>query len=122
MGPNRFIHLMFIAGAVVMAYLFAKSGEWALGYVMAKPPETLIAVGAVVVGSVGAFVLYRNDRVFELAAEVTNELRKVTWPSRKETMITTAMVFVMVAVASVLFLVADQIIRLFIPFILGVAG
>jgi preprotein translocase subunit SecE len=32
----------------------------------------------------------------------------VTWPTRKETMITTAMVFVMVVVASLFFLVVDQ--------------
>ena len=101
MGPNRFIHLMFIAGAIVMAYLFAKSGEWALGYLVAKPPETLIAVGAVVVGSVGAFILYRNDRVFELAAEVTNELRKVSWPSRKETRTATVVVIIVTLIFAV---------------------
>jgi preprotein translocase subunit SecE len=59
---------------------------------------------------------------FKFLQEVRAEADKVTWPTRRETMITTAMVFVMVAVASVLFLVADQIIRLFITFILGVAG
>ena len=59
---------------------------------------------------------------FKFLQEVREETRKVTWPSRKETMITTAMVFVMVAVASVLFLVADQVIRIVITYILGVAG
>ena len=38
---------------------------------------------------------------FKFLQEVREETRKVTWPSRKETMITTAMVFVMVAIASV---------------------
>ena len=59
---------------------------------------------------------------FKFLQEVRAEADKVTWPTRRETMITTAMVFVMVAVASVLFLVADQIIRVFITFILGVAA
>ncbi len=59
---------------------------------------------------------------FKFLQEVRAEADKVTWPTRRETMITTAMVFVMVAVSSVLFLVADQIIRIFITFILGVAG
>ena len=54
--------------------------------------------------------------------EVRSEVDKVTWPTRRETLITTIMVFVMVAVASVLFLVADQIIRVAITFVLGVAG
>jgi preprotein translocase subunit SecE len=59
---------------------------------------------------------------FKFLQEVRAEADKVTWPTRRETLITTAMVFVMVAVASVLFLVADQFIRVFITFILGVAG
>jgi preprotein translocase subunit SecE len=54
--------------------------------------------------------------------EVRTEVEKVTWPSRRETAITTAMVFVMVAVASVFFLLADQIIRLFITFVLGLGS
>jgi preprotein translocase subunit SecE len=57
---------------------------------------------------------------FKFLQEVRAEGEKVTWPTRRETMITTLMVFVMVAVASVFFFVADQIIRVFITFILGI--
>jgi preprotein translocase subunit SecE len=59
---------------------------------------------------------------FKFLQEVRAEADKVTWPTRRETLITTAMVFVMVALTSVFFLVADQIIRIFITFVLGVAG
>jgi preprotein translocase subunit SecE len=59
---------------------------------------------------------------FKFMQEVRAEAQKVTWPSRRETAITTAMVFVMVAIASVFFLVADQIMRMFVTLILGVAG
>ena len=57
---------------------------------------------------------------FKFMQEVRSETDKVTWPTRKETTITTIMVFVLVAVSSVLFLVADQIIRLFITFLLQI--
>jgi preprotein translocase subunit SecE len=57
---------------------------------------------------------------FKFLQEVRSETDKVTWPTRKETTITTIMVFVMVAAASILFLVADQIIRLLITFILQI--
>ena len=59
---------------------------------------------------------------FKFLQEVRAEADKVTWPTRRETVITTIMVFVMVAVASVLFLVADQVIRVVITFILQVAS
>jgi len=42
--------------------------------------------------------------------EVRQEVGKVTWPSRQETVISTVMVLVMVALASIFFLLADQII------------
>ena len=59
---------------------------------------------------------------FKFLQEVRAEGDKVTWPSRRETAITTAMVFVMVAVASIFFLVADQVIRIVVTFMLGIAG
>ena len=59
---------------------------------------------------------------FKFLQEVRAEADKVTWPTRRETLITTIMVFVMVALASILFLVADQVIRIVITFILGIAG
>jgi preprotein translocase subunit SecE len=59
---------------------------------------------------------------FKFLQEVRSETEKVTWPSRRETMITTAMVFVMVAITSVFFLVADQIIRMLVTFVLGIGN
>ena len=59
---------------------------------------------------------------FKFMQEVRAETEKVTWPSRRETMITTAMVFVMVAVTAIFFLIADQIIRFAVTLVLGIAG
>ncbi len=54
--------------------------------------------------------------------EVRSEMARVTWPSRKETTITTIMVFVMVFIASIFFLVADQIMRFGVGFLLGLSS
>ena len=59
---------------------------------------------------------------FKFLQEVRAETQKVTWPTRRETAITTAMVFVMVAIASVFFLLVDQVVRIVVTFILGVAS
>ena len=42
---------------------------------------------------------------FEFLQQVREEANKVTWPTRREVMISTAMVFIMVALASVFFLI-----------------
>jgi preprotein translocase subunit SecE len=56
---------------------------------------------------------------FKFLQEVRSETAKVTWPTRRETVITTIMVFVMVALASVFFFLSDQVIRVLITFLLG---
>lgn len=55
----------------------------------------------------------------EFIAQVRDEGRKVTWPSRKETTITTMMVFIMVVVTSLFFTVVDQAMRFIVGLILG---
>lgn len=57
---------------------------------------------------------------FRFLQEVRSETEKVTWPTRKETMITTGMVFVMVAISSIFFLLADQVIRMLVTLVLGI--
>jgi len=59
---------------------------------------------------------------FKFLQEVRTETQKVTWPTRRETAVTTVMVFIMSAVASVFFLIADQIIRFVVTFVLGIGG
>ena len=59
---------------------------------------------------------------FKFMQEVRAEAQKVTWPSRRETLITTAMVFVMVAIASIFFLIADQIMRFLVTLVLGIGS
>jgi len=59
---------------------------------------------------------------FKFLQEVRAEAQKVTWPTRRETMITTAMVFVMSALASIFFLLADQVIRLVVTQVLGIGS
>jgi preprotein translocase SecE subunit len=56
---------------------------------------------------------------FKFLQEVRSETAKVTWPTRRETTITTIMVFVMVALASIFFFASDQIIRFVVTFLLG---
>jgi len=57
---------------------------------------------------------------FEFVQQVRRETSKVTWPSRKETGITTLMVFIMVALSAGFFLLVDQVLNLGVGLLLGV--
>lgn len=58
----------------------------------------------------------------EFFREVRREAAKVTWPTRKETLVTTGMVFVMVILAAIFFLIVDQIIAVVVQTILGIGA
>ena len=58
----------------------------------------------------------------QFASEVRREISKVTWPTRKETGLTTLMVIIMTLVASVFFLLVDQIIAWLVKLVLGIGG
>ena len=57
---------------------------------------------------------------FQFIQEVRAEAAKVTWPSRKETMITTGMVLLMVFIASLFFVVVDQALLFVINLVLTI--
>ena len=58
----------------------------------------------------------------EFFRQVRTEVAKVTWPTRKETTLTTTMVFVMVVLASIFFLAVDAVLSTGITWILGFGG
>ena len=55
----------------------------------------------------------------EFVQQVRQELARVTWPTRKETLITTAMVFAMVFVAAAFFFLVDQALSYIVRFVFG---
>jgi preprotein translocase subunit SecE len=54
--------------------------------------------------------------------QVRQEVAKVTWPSRRETLITTLMVFAMVLVSALFFFVVDQVINFAVGYILKIGS
>ncbi|WP_174020503.1 preprotein translocase subunit SecE [Agrobacterium fabrum] len=57
---------------------------------------------------------------FTFLQQVRAEASKITWPSRRETMISTAMVLVMVIFAALFFFAADQLIGWLLSLVLNV--
>ncbi|MBN8544232.1 MAG: preprotein translocase subunit SecE [Alphaproteobacteria bacterium] len=54
--------------------------------------------------------------------EVRQEMNKVTWPTRKETSISTAMVLVLGLVAAIFFLIVDGVLATSVQWILGLGN
>ena len=61
----------------------------------------------------------KTTNPFIFLQQVRQEAAKVTWPSRRETLISTAMVFGFAAIAMMFFFAADQLMAFVIELILG---
>ena len=59
---------------------------------------------------------------FQFLQQVRAETAKVVWPSRREVLLTTVMVFIMAALTAVFFFFVDWLIRSGLSFGLGLVG
>ena len=57
----------------------------------------------------------------EFVQQVRQEMSRVTWPTRKETLVTTGMVFVMVFIAAAFFFLVDQMLSYGVRFVFGLS-
>lgn len=56
---------------------------------------------------------------FKFVQEVRQEVAKVTWPTRNETWVTTIAVLIMVTLAAIFFMLADQALGWLVSLVLG---
>jgi preprotein translocase subunit SecE len=55
----------------------------------------------------------------EFVRQVRQEAKKVTWPTRKETLVTTATVLVMIVLVALFFFLIDQVFSWGVQMVLG---
>jgi preprotein translocase subunit SecE len=101
MGANKIIHLTFAVFGLLAAFLLARTTDWVWSY-FAKPNDMIVNGVAVLGAGFAAYVAYRNERVFATVHDITKELEKVSWPTRKETSAATIVVLVTVSISAVI--------------------
>lgn len=70
------------------------------------PPADLVAVAF---GVATFVILIKNVKIVEFTNEVITELGRVVWPARKETVLSTGVVSVLVGVCSIIFFLFDMV-------------
>ncbi len=91
-------------------------------YVYAEQSQLLRVIGVLVAAGVALAIAYQTDKgkeVWGFLKEARTELRKVVWPSRKETLSTTGLIIVVVAIVGVLLWMLDGVLVRIIKAILG---
>jgi preprotein translocase subunit SecE len=108
LGTERWVQLAFVVTALLLMWLFdnAITGIW---YLFADPSETLVSLGAVVLGVLGAVALYRTPAAYGLVHDVSEEMARVSWPTRKETSQSTVVVVITSIVAAIMLFLFDSV-------------
>lgn len=70
----------------------------------------------------GAGIRMNRKNIADFVRQVRQETAKVTWPSRKETMITGGLVMLMSVVAAIFFVVVDFVLGRAVHWILTLGG
>ncbi len=103
-APNKPVHLMYLCGAVLLFYVLQWTVDWVWGYFDPEtvPSDFKLSMVSAVIAIVAGIVMYRSDKYYTLANEVSGELKKVTWPSTKEVRSATIVVIVMAVVSAII--------------------
>ena len=100
--PNKSMQIMFASALLVLYVLMYWTGDWVWGYFTRHPNDWILISGALAASLATVIALYKNDRVYILANDVAGELKKVTWPTRKEVQAATIVVIITVVIAAII--------------------
>lgn len=106
-APNKPVHLMYLCGTVILFYLLQWTIDWIWGYFGPVPSDFNMSMMAAIVATITGIALYKYDRLYHLANEVSAELKKVTWPNAKEVRQATVIVIVMAIISALILGVFD---------------
>ena len=106
--PKRMVAIGFLVATVALGFFLSKALALAFSYTrwndfpVFGEDWPITAVSGFVVAMVAAFVAWRTPRIRTLSLEVTSELKKVTWPSLRETRAATIAVIAATFVAALI--------------------
>jgi len=120
---SKILTLSFaLAGAIsgLIVHLLIKSFSAAFGIVARLADSDLVRHGLPVLVGMAVFLgLQFNPKVRTWADEVVTEVKKVVWPSQKDTTAMTIVVLIMVAISSVIISSFDFASGMFLKWIMG---
>ncbi|MGA2449503.1 MAG: preprotein translocase subunit SecE [Polyangiaceae bacterium] len=114
LGVRRFVYAAYFAAAIGIAFLLSKMIDFAWlklqawRPVVGEPRDEIVMPLAALVGIGVALYYWFRTRARQLAEEVTDEMSKVTWPTRTEVSNGTVVVIITTLVSTVFFALMDR--------------
>ncbi len=110
---KKAVSLIYLACAFLSWMIFreAVASIWAIAR-LPLPHDWIVSpieIVAAVLGIVVFVLLLKNARINTFTNEVITELGKVTWPQRKETVLSTGVVSVLVGICAIILFLFDMV-------------
>ncbi|MBN2723635.1 MAG: preprotein translocase subunit SecE [Deltaproteobacteria bacterium] len=106
MGDRKYIHLVFMVGAIVMSWIMINLTEWIWSY-FTRPERLYVNLVGVAAGILIVGKYWISKSTFEWVSTIVNELRRVTWPNKQETTSATYVVIITVFIAAIIMFTFD---------------
>ena len=108
--PKRLVAIFYVFAAIVLGVFLEKLAEVGLSFARFNDQQVLwdltwsdlVKYASYAVAAGAALVTWRNPRAQTVSLEVASELKKVTWPSLRETRAATVAVVVATFVAAII--------------------
>ncbi len=112
--PKRIVAIAYVVAAIVIAVFLEKVVALLFGYLRVNDFEvfggwSLSTVLGFVLAAITAIVVWRIPKTQQVSLEVALELRRVTWPTLRETRAATIAVIVASAISAVVLGVFDMV-------------
>jgi preprotein translocase subunit SecE len=113
-SDKKWIYLSYIAATALVGWVLNQTLILVAGMARVRNPMVMGTISAsaliaFVVSVVAAWIYFRKPHVQSFSAEVAQELRKVTWPTKKTTYLSTVVVIVTCIVMAAILGVFDWI-------------
>jgi len=100
--PKRLVAIFYVCAAIVLGVFLEKLAEVGLSFARFNDQQVLwdltwsdlVKYASYAAAAAAALVVWRNPRARTVSLEVAGELKKVTWPSLRETRAATVAVVV----------------------------
>jgi preprotein translocase subunit SecE len=113
--PKRMVVIFYVAAAIVLGIFLEKLLGIAFSYARVHDAPvlgdewTISTVVGYVVAAVAVLLAWRHPRLHRVSFEIAGELKKVTWPSMRETRAATVAVVIATAIAAVILGLFDYV-------------
>lgn len=113
--PKRLVAIFYVVAAIIVAVFLERIFALLLSLARVNDPAilgedwTVATLVAYASAAVAAVFVWRNGRARTVSLEVAGELKKVTWPSVRETRAATVAVVVATFIAAVILGIFDYV-------------